>query len=159
MVRRDDWETPKKLFDYLNAAFRFDLDAAASEENALCENFYSEKDDALAQTNVSAQSIFCNPPYNKAKAFAMWISGLRGRGQIPKFAILLPVRSDRFWFQEMIHQYNTCWITGRLHFGKSGKGAFMYSIIVYSGLTFGFGLPDHVDASFFNDNGKGGAKS
>ena len=48
-VRRDDWETPKGLFDYLDSRFDFEIDAAASKENALLSAFWTEEDDALKQ--------------------------------------------------------------------------------------------------------------
>lgn len=34
---RDDWETPPEIFRHCNEIWHFDLDAAASDENALCE--------------------------------------------------------------------------------------------------------------------------
>jgi len=38
---RQDWRTPRALFDVLDAEFRFTTDAAASGENALCAPFPS----------------------------------------------------------------------------------------------------------------------
>ena len=47
---RDDWETPRDLFDRCDAIWHFDLDAASSDSNALCESHFTKSDDAL---NVS----------------------------------------------------------------------------------------------------------
>ncbi len=47
---RDDWETPQKLFDDLNAEFGFTLDPCASHENAKCAKYYTKEDDGLAQS-------------------------------------------------------------------------------------------------------------
>ena len=46
---KQDWETPQKLFDSLNAEFMFTLDAAASDANHKCEKYYTVEDDGLKQ--------------------------------------------------------------------------------------------------------------
>ena len=46
---RDDWETPKELFDRCDSIWHFDLDVASSDENALCERHFTKDDDALKQ--------------------------------------------------------------------------------------------------------------
>jgi phage N-6-adenine-methyltransferase len=59
---RQDWQTPKPLFDLLNSFYHFTLDAAASEFNTLCPEFYSPQDDAL--TKPWNGKVFCHPPYS-----------------------------------------------------------------------------------------------
>ena len=44
------WNTPKDLFDRLNAEFHFDLDPAANAKSAKCENYYSIEDDGLSKS-------------------------------------------------------------------------------------------------------------
>jgi hypothetical protein len=44
---KQDWETPKDLFDRLNSKYHFDLDAAASHQNAKLPNYFTVEDDAL----------------------------------------------------------------------------------------------------------------
>ena len=47
--KRQDWETPPELFDYVNGIFGFDLDACATEENTkVRSDFLSPEDDALS---------------------------------------------------------------------------------------------------------------
>ena len=46
---RHDWETPQNFFDALNEEFGFDLDAAASAENAKCREFFDEEADGLSR--------------------------------------------------------------------------------------------------------------
>lgn len=159
MSKNDNWTTPKKLFDKFNRQVTFNLDAAASKENALCKRYLTKEDDALLYAPKVKDRIFCNPPYSLAKEFAE-----KFLHPTVHCVMLLPVRSDREWFQTMIHNpdFRLRWITGRLHFGGSGKGAFMYSIIVISGfkdVDMGRHRSAFIDASQFNDNGKGGAKS
>lgn len=44
---KDDWCTPQALFDELDREFHFDLDAAASHENAKCKHYFTKETDGL----------------------------------------------------------------------------------------------------------------
>lgn len=46
---KSSWETPQKLFDELDAEFRFTLDAAASDKNHKCVRYFTQNDDGLRQ--------------------------------------------------------------------------------------------------------------
>lgn len=59
----NEWTTPRELFDELNAEFHFTLDAASTDENALCEQHYTVDDDGLSQE--WAGSVWLNPPYGR----------------------------------------------------------------------------------------------
>lgn len=48
--RRDDWGTPKKLFEDLNKEFCFDLDAASNDSNYKCEKHFTIKENGLIQS-------------------------------------------------------------------------------------------------------------
>ncbi len=59
----NDMRTPKAIFDSINARFGpFTLDAAASEENALCDKYYDIDMDSLEQKWEG--KVWCNPPYS-----------------------------------------------------------------------------------------------
>lgn len=154
MTRRDDWTTPLRLFDYLQRIFFFEIDGAASKENRLLTCYWSEEDDALSM-DWTGQRIFCNPPFSLDYAFARKFQ----ESDCPGSLLLLPVRTDRLWFQRNLHDpgIRHCWITGRLHFGGSGTSAFMYNVLFYQ--HHRKLLPDYLQAGQFNDNGKGDAKT
>ena len=59
----DNWETPKELFDDLNAVFNFDLDAAASDDNAKCQKYFTITENGLAQSWHG--NVWLNPPYGR----------------------------------------------------------------------------------------------
>lgn len=59
----NEWTTPRDLFDELDAEFKFDLDVASTNENALCDRHYTDKDDGLASEWTG--SVWCNPPYGR----------------------------------------------------------------------------------------------
>lgn len=68
--------TPYFLFKALDDEFHFELDAAASKENALCKRYWTVEDDALIQSwKVSkGKSVFVNPPYSpKAGPLKRWV--------------------------------------------------------------------------------------
>ena len=46
---KDDWTTPIDLFKKWDNVFCFNLDAASSDENALCKRHFTKADDGLAQ--------------------------------------------------------------------------------------------------------------
>lgn len=56
--------TPQWLFDRINNIFKFDVDLAATIENAKCPKFYTKEQDSLKQV-WDDDSCWCNPPYSK----------------------------------------------------------------------------------------------
>lgn len=66
----DEWETPAKLFDGLNAIYHFTLDAAATDVNALCLRWFTREQDGLAQS-WAGETVWCNPPYGRQ--IAKWV--------------------------------------------------------------------------------------
>lgn len=61
----DERTTPKEFFDKLNSVFNFELDAAATEENALCPKYYTIETNGLE--SPWSKSTFCNPPYSRGE--------------------------------------------------------------------------------------------
>lgn len=45
-----EWRTPERLFRQLDDEFHFNLDPASSEDNAKCENYYTEKENGLEKS-------------------------------------------------------------------------------------------------------------
>lgn len=44
----DEWATPQKLFDELDAEFHFDLDPCANEQNHKCQTYFTKEQDGLS---------------------------------------------------------------------------------------------------------------
>lgn len=63
---RDSYETPAWLFDYLNGICKFDLDAAATEQNKKCASYLK---DGLSEPWIG--QVFCNPPYSNIMPWLM----------------------------------------------------------------------------------------
>lgn len=45
-----EWATPQKVFDELDAEFHFTLDPCCTHENAKCEKHYTIEDDGLSKS-------------------------------------------------------------------------------------------------------------
>lgn len=142
--KSDEWRTPDDLFDILNREFAFTLDVAATEQNALCAEYYTKQNSALL--NPWHGSVWCNPPYSRklAKEFVlravteMRVSELQGP-TLYHAVFLLPARTDTILWQELIfpHADQVRFLRGRLKFlGESGEetgtAPFPSAIVVFS---------------------------
>ena len=61
--KKENWETPQDFFNKLNEEFRFTLDAAASDDNAKCANYFTKEQDGLVQS--WGHTVWLNPPYGR----------------------------------------------------------------------------------------------
>ncbi len=93
--RRNNWETPRDLFDKLNEEFNFELDVCATPENAKCKKYYSPEEDGLKEEWKGL--CWMNPPYGRE--IGKWIkkayeSALAGATVV----CLVPARTDTAWW-------------------------------------------------------------
>lgn len=122
--KSDEWQTPTEVFDFLNSKYQFNLDAAASKENHLCQDYFSLENSALINDWVG--SVFCNPPYSKRNQKDFLIKAIT---EIKKEAtdtivMVMPARFDtRNWHEYVFPNAAEVWfIKGRLKF-KNAEGA------------------------------------
>ena len=90
----EEWATPKKVFDELNAEFNFTLDPCATEENTKCKKFYTKYDDGL-QKSWNGERVFCNPPYGRE--LPKWVKKAHEEvqaGGAELVVLLIPARTD-----------------------------------------------------------------
>lgn len=107
---RDDWETPDELFSKLNEVFRFEVDAAASRENAKCDIFIDAEADALGLSLWGfGDSIWCNPPYGKG--LMDWVKKFSHEASqnMNTVVALLPNATDTKWGQFVIRSASEVW--------------------------------------------------
>lgn len=127
--KSDEWSTPQILFDNLNKEFNFNLDVAATKENAKCKYFYTINDNALLKSWIGI--CFCNPPYSKCNEFVKKAYEEKMKNNANKVVLLLPARTDTKWFHEYVLPYAEIrFIKGRLKFGNSKNAAPFPSMIV-----------------------------
>lgn len=137
---KQDWETPQELFDNLNNEFDFELDAFASDKNAKCKHFFTERDDSFQQDWTKYKSIFINPPYTSKvqdevlKKINDTISS-NWRGGV--IVLLIPARTDtKRWHDYIFNKADDIrFIKGRLRFEVDGiprsSSTFPSAVIVY----------------------------
>ena len=140
--QKDDWTTPRELFDRLDAMFGpFDLDAASSHENALCEQHYTVEDDALSITWGGVR-VFCNPPYSKE--LGKWMrKAYEERNRHEAIVMLVPARTETVYWKQWVYSKadEVLFVQGRIAFGTSGgKAPFGSAVVVYR--------PDRIKTSY-----------
>ena len=127
-AKTTEWTTPKGLFDELNQEFNFNLDAASTHENALCENHFTINENGL-QRAWGGYNVFCNPPYDNLKAWCK--KAYEERNNANLIVMLIPARTDTIAFHEYIYgKAEIRFIKGRLKFGESQNYAPFPSMIV-----------------------------
>lgn len=126
----DEWETPQGLFNWLNAAFGFELDVCALPENAKCERYFTPDDDGLTQEWVGR--CWMNPPYGPG--IEKWLkkayeSAARGKAVV---VCLVPAKTDTRWWHDCAIKGDVHFIRGRLRFNNSKAHApFGSAVIIY----------------------------
>lgn len=115
---RDSWRTPPWLFAVLDAEFKFGLDAAASNQNALCKNYFTLEDNALEQDWKQAaqgKAVFCNPPYSRGSKEQFLKKAEKERENGVTSVFVLPAAPSELWFPWKDAQ-DIRFISGRVNF-------------------------------------------
>lgn len=129
-VVRDLWSTPYELVAWMESEYGdYDIDAAASKENAVCEKFYSKETNCLKRWWGSNKHIWLNPPYSNITPFVKKaIEQMEHNNQID---ILLPCDTSTGWFYEAQQKAaEIIWITGEVYqeegteYSRTGRLAF-----------------------------------
>lgn len=96
-----NWRTPKYLFDWCVEMFGpFDIDAAADDDNHLCSEYWTPKDNALKQ-DWNDKLIFCNPPFNKARYFAAKARNASVKSNA-RICMVLPAATSSWYFHDVM---------------------------------------------------------
>ena len=112
-----EYGTPKELFDKLNSIFKFEYDAATTEDNPLGTEWFS-----TVRTNGLVLrwcwNTFINPPFGRG--IDKWINKMNEESvNFNKvYVMLLPSRTDTKWFQDLIWKKGSTiyFLKGRLKF-------------------------------------------
>lgn len=122
---KQDWNTPKSLFNKLNEEFHFEWDLAADKDNALCNKFYSKDDDGLKHD--WDRVCWLNPPFgDKSSKMVDWIKKAYTDSQNnPNLTVvmLIPARTNTKWFHNYcLKAAEVRFICGRPKFGDNKHG-------------------------------------
>ena len=128
---KDEWQTPTWLFELLHKEFRFVLDAAATEENALCEWFFDKETNGLESEWFG--NVWVNPPFSQLKK---WVEkGFEQAHSNPKVqsvVMLVPARTDTAAWWNYVRFGEVRFLPGRLRFvGATNSAPFPSAVVMF----------------------------
>ncbi|MDX1371351.1 MAG: DNA N-6-adenine-methyltransferase [Nitrososphaeraceae archaeon] len=132
--KKDEYITPKYLFDELNFYYNFYTDPCTTKDNPLgCKLFFTKETDGL-NFKKWVGNVFINPSYGKD--VERWVSQALTYCVFNKdktVVMLLPARTDTRWFQQLLDMKNTKFhfISGRLQFRNTEYKAPFPSVLVF----------------------------
>ena len=134
--KSDEWRTPSSFFEHWNGICNFTLDAASTDENALCEKHYTKETDGLAQS-WNNERVWCNPPYSEVEKWIdKAIKETQSYNSNTFVVMLLPSRTDTAWFEKVYNTFDISvkFIRGRLRFNDCKQNAPCPSVLVVFGI-------------------------
>jgi phage N-6-adenine-methyltransferase len=117
---KDRWETPPYFFKLLNENINFTLDPCASDQNHLCDKYYTIEDNGLKQ-DWRGENVFVNPPYSY---ITEWVKKCyeEGKKAQTNIILLIPSRTDtRYWHNYIMKANEILFCKGRIRFLLDGK--------------------------------------
>ena len=127
----DERPVPQFVFDWIAQHFGpFDLDVAATDQNAKCEKYFTKQQDGLSRPWFG--NVWLNPPYSNIRPWAQkaWDYAHNGPGSV---TALLPVWTDTSWFAEFATHGHITLLRGRIRFphGTAGSAPFPNMIVAW----------------------------
>ena len=115
-----DWQVPWWFYHKYDLKHHFKYDMAATAQNTMCENYFTEEDDSLSIDWPGDTSIWCNPPYN-SRTLSKWFErGWDAAKRNSVVVFLVHARTDTKWFHEWGVRGIPNFVKGRLHFLYDG---------------------------------------
>lgn len=118
---------------------QWDWDLAASHDNAVADDFYTEKDDALIQEwPTNGGWNWCNPPYEDIEPWVKYASFQSLRGS--QTAMLVPASVGSNWWRDWVDQdAYVLFLNGRLTFeGHTSPYPKDLALLLYSKAFMGY---------------------
>jgi phage N-6-adenine-methyltransferase len=125
-----EFPTDPQVFAALSERYGpFNLDAAATAENAKCARYFTAADDGLAQTWTGR--VWLNPPYGRE--VGKWVKKAWESAQSSAELVvcLVPARTDTRWWHEYAVRGEVEFVRGRLRFGRPTVAPFPSAVIVF----------------------------
>lgn len=124
--KRAKWQTPDWLVQYLELRqkARFDLDAAASDDNHKAPAYFTEKTNGLTSDWSPYRFIFLNPPYDDIGPWVEKAIEETKRNKHMVVHLVLPNDNSTLWYRRAA--INSAEILNLIHDGKnSGRVGFI----------------------------------
>ena len=91
-ARRQNWGTPRKLFDALHSRFAFTMDGASEPGNGLLPRSST----AVDPIPWAGERVFCNPPWSNIRPF------IEKAPEAQLAVFLIPARTNCKWFHRAL---------------------------------------------------------
>lgn len=128
---KQDYGTPRSLFDPLDVEFGFDIDVCATAFNTKCRRFHDPEADGLKQEWRGV--CWCNPPFGAG--VTAWVQKAYESSQTGKATVvcLLPARTDTRWWHLYAMKANEIrYLRGRVKFdGANHNAPFPCAVVVF----------------------------
>ena len=85
------WRTPTGVFQDLHDEFEFTVDGCSSDDNALLERHWTERDEPLLRS-WDGERVFINPPYGRQ--ISRWMEKAWTESPHALVVALIPSRTD-----------------------------------------------------------------
>lgn len=116
----DDYGTPPSV--YARACMKYDiypsLDVCATQENAKCKKFFTEKQDSLMYE--WKETFFMNPPYSKVEKFMKKAYYQHLKHGIDGLILVFAKTDTKWWHSFVEDKAEIHFIKGRIKFFKDG---------------------------------------
>lgn len=121
---KDEWQTPLWLYLLLDNEFKFNLDAAATPKNALCQDYFCDHrkyPTALGDGLISSWwgNVFVNPPYSQLKKWVEKSYIEVQKGNANNVVMLVAARTDTQAWWKYIRFGEVRFLPGRIKYGAS----------------------------------------
>src|SRR4051812_22819928 len=94
------WRTPRGVFDELHDEFDFTVDGCSTDENALLDSHWTERDEPLLRS-WAGERVFINPPYGRQ--IARWMEkAWTEQNEAQVIVALVPSRTDTGWWHDYV---------------------------------------------------------
>lgn len=101
---KNSWRTDPRVFESLFEEFKFSMDAAASDDNALVHDCYlTMRDDAMSvdwldwMENMPNLNVWCNPPYGRGMIKRFMDKAVEEKRKGVTTVLLVPATLDAKW--------------------------------------------------------------
>ena len=126
----DDWITPHGFFATLDREFAFELDVAATVNNAKCDRYFTVEDDGLSQ-DWAPSRCWMNPPYGSG--IRRWVEKAWHESTLGALVVgLVPARTDTAWWHDYIEARAAVrFVRGRLRFSGAKDAPFPSAVAIW----------------------------
>ena len=137
MAKADNDETPDYLFQPLNMAFNFTLDAAANRLNRKCIEYIDAETDGVVTKWLESDTVWCHPPISRVDSFARKASQEKCTS-----VLLLPARFDANWWRDYVTDFadHIIFLSKRVRWYGGNYAWEGYAVVIYNCVK----LPDEL---------------